>query len=621
MDAHIVYKRSGRVLPATLITGTILASVAGLAAVGAAPASASFAYGEVSGPIDDGSRGRDDYPVSIRSNRLLYGSPIITTKNTRGEPMRRVRVGGIITAIRLKGAWNGARHFKFSLWQPRPDIRQNGRDFPAIACRNRESPRGIVTTASPDCVMQADMRKQAELPFLQPRPYANPDPNRSQYNINGFGSSRVLEVQGRGSGRPTIFSIVDVRAAVREQDWVSVAPVEPSFQWLQSWRVGVQPQGSPTWEATSGSLKMASQGGLCMHGASRPDLLGRPGEPGGEGSPGRGGVWPGGRVPPPIETGELNVGMGVGSASEVRFSPCYPDFQYQGYTSPGGYTGLYYGNCHPDNNLRYEGDALWCLRAQSNAMQVEYTIEPDADRDGWGDQTQGGKALAERNWLAGEAERRAREAADQAERDRWADIARRLRTTPVGVDLGGLLREAADLNLADVDFSLGGIAPGALPGQDPAQANPNLPATTEENPAEGGGAAGNPSGEPSGQPAIPGPNFTARVKKKKSFGAGTISVKVSCPTEACNFVGQGAMTSKRSGKTSQPYVMDRGPGRYLKARWTGHVRVKMGQSQRRALRRAYKRGARLEATVTVYASNAAGGISEKQLKVRIPRAK
>ncbi|MFM9139366.1 MAG: hypothetical protein ACKOTH_02240 [Solirubrobacterales bacterium] len=586
-----------------------------------APASASafFAYGEVSGPIDDGRRGRSEYPHSIRSNNLLYGSPVITTRNTRGEAMRRVRVGGIITAIRLKGAWNGARHFKFSLWQPRPDIRENGREFPGISCRNRESPRGIVTTASPDCVMQADMRKQAELPFVQPRPYANPDANRSQYNINGFGYSRVLEIQGRGAGRPTIFSIVDVRASVREQDWISVAPVEPTFAQLQVWRSNAVPQPSPTWEAAEGSLKMASQGGLCMHGAGRTSLAGTPGEPGGEGRPGRGGVWPDGRIPPPIETGELNVGMGGGSASEVRFSPCGPTFQYQGYNSPGGYTGLYYGNCHPENNLRYEGRGLWCHdpEIESNAMQVEYTIEPDADRDGWGDQTQGGKALAERNWLAGEAERRAREAADQAARDRWADIARRLRTTPVGVDVGGLLREAADLDLADLDFGLGGIAPGALPGQSPDQANPDLPETNEGNAADSGSGSDNPSG----QPAIPGPSFTARVKKKKSFGAGTISVKVACPAEACNFVGQGEMTSKRRGKTSRPYALDRGPGRYLKAGRSGHVRVKMGQSQRRALRRAYKRGASLKATVTVYASNAAGGISEKRLTVRIPRAR
>ena len=587
----------------------------------AAPASAFFAYGEVSGPIDDGRRGRDEYPDSIRSNNLLYGSPVITTKNAAGEAMRRVRVGGIITAIRLKGAWNGSRDFKFSLWQPRPDIQQNGRQFPGVYCRNRESPQGIVTTASPDCVMQADMRKQAELPFLQSAPYANPDANRSQYNINGFGYSRIWTIQGRGTGRPTIFSIVDVRASVREQDWISVAPIEPSFAQLQAWRSNTVPQPSPTWEATAGDLKMASQGGLCMHGAGRAGL-GGVGDPGGEGRPGRGGVWPGGRVPPPIETGELNVGMGAGTASEVRFSPCSPTFQFQGYNSPGGYTGLYYGNCHPDNNFRYEGRELWCHdpEIESNAMQVEYTIEPDADHDGWGDQTQGGKALAERNWLAAEAERRAREAADQAARDRWADIARRLRTTPVGVDMRGLLREAADLNLADVDFSLGGIAPGALPGQGPGQANPNLPATTVANGAQGPGGSSSPSG-PSGQQAIPGPTFTARVKRKKSFGAGTISVKVSCPEEACNFVGQGQMTSKRRGRTSRPYVMDRGPGRYLKARWTGHVRVKMGQSQRRALRKAYVRGARLKATVTVYASNAAGGISEKKLTVSIPRAK
>ncbi|MFM9022797.1 MAG: hypothetical protein ACKOK7_03475, partial [Solirubrobacterales bacterium] len=291
----------------------------------------------------------------------------------------------------------------------------------------------------------------------------------------------------------------------------------------------------------------------------------------------------------------------------------------QGYNSPGGYTGLYYGNCHPENNLRYEGRGLWCHdpEIESNAMQVEYTIEPDADRDGWGDQTQGGKALAERNWLAGEAERRAREAADQAARDRWADIARRLRTTPVGVDVGELLGEAADLDLADLDFGLGGIAPGALPGQSPDQANPDLPETNEGNAADSGSGSDNPSG----QPAIPGPSFTARVKKKKSFGAGTISVKVACPAEACNFVGQGEMTSKRRGKTSRPYALDRGPGRYLKAGRSGHVRVKMGQSQRRALRRAYKRGASLKATVTVYASNAAGGISEKRLTVRIPRAR
>ena len=598
-------------------------ALTGLAVLaGAAPAGAFFAYGEVSGPIDDGRRGRDEYPNSIRSNELLYGSPVITTKNAAGEAMRRVRVGGVITAIRLKGAWTGSRDFKFSLWQPRPDIQQNGRQFPGVYCRNRESPQGIVTTASPDCVMQADMRKQAELPFLQPSPYANPDANRSQYNINGFGYSRIWTIQGRGAGRPTIFSIVDVRAAVREQDWISVAPVEPSFDWLRSWRSNAVPQQSPTWETGRGTIKMASQGGLCVHGASRPDLAGSPGEPGGEGSPGRGGVWPGGRVPPPIETGELNVGMGGGTASEVRFSPCAPTFQYQGYNSPGGYTGLYYGNCHPDNNLRYEGRELWCHdpEIQSNAMQVEYTIEPDADHDGWGDQTQGGKALAERNWLAAEAERRAREAADQAARDRWADIARRLRTTPVGVDMRGLLRDAADLNLADVDFSLGGIAPGALPGQGPAQANPNLPATTVANGAQGSGGSSSPSG-PSGQPAIPGPTFTARVKRKKSFGAGTISVKVSCPEEACNFVGQGQMTSKRHGRTSRPYVMDRGPGRYLKARWTGHVRVKMGQSQRRALRKAYVRGASLKATITVYASNAAGGISEKKLTVSIPRAR
>ena len=587
--------------------------VTGLAMLaGAAPAGAFFAYGEVNGTIDDGGRGRSEYPRSIRYNNLLYGSPVITTRNTAGEAMRRVRVGGIITAIRLKGAWTGSRDFKFSLWQPRPE---NDPRYPAIKCRNRESPRGIVTTASPDCVMEAELRKQAELPFLQPRPYANPDANRSQYNINGFGYSRVLTIPGRGAGRPTIFSIVDVRASVREQDWISVAPVEPSFAHLQSWRSNAVPQPSPTWEATAGGLKMASQGGLCMHGASRAGANGVAGEPGGEGSPGRGGVWPGGRVPTPIETGELNVGMGAGSASEVRFSPCAPTFQYQGYNSPGGYTGLYYGNCHPENNLRYEGRQLWCHdpEIESNAMQVEYTIEPDADRDGWGDQTQGGKALAERNWLAAEAERRAREAADQAARDRWADLARRLRTTPVGVDVASLLREAAGANLFDGDFSLGGIAPGALPGQGPGQANPNLPATTTENAAEGGGS--------SGTPAIPGPRFTARAQRKKSFGAGTVSVKVSCPDEACNFVGQGKMTSSRRGRTSRPYLMDRGPGRYLKARWTGHVRVKMGLSQRRALRRAYARGARLKATVTVYASNAAGGISEKTLTVAIPRAK
>ncbi len=606
MDTSVSYKRAvplGAALAAIATVGSALFLLP-------APAHASFTFGEVSGPI---SNVQEEYPNSIRYNRLLYGSPIITTRNTRGEPMRRVRVGGIITAIRLKGAWNGPRNFKFSLWQPRPEIVQNGRRFPAIECRNRDSPRGIVTTASGDCVMQAELRKQAEIPFVQPRPYANPDANRSQYNINGFGYSRVLEIQGRGNSRPTIFSIVDVRAAVREQDWISVAPVEPSFEVLQSWRSDAVPQQSRTWGAIEGRLAMASEGGLCMHGASRPNLVGTPGAPGGEGSPGNGGVWPGGRVPPPIETGELNVGMGQGNLSEVRFSPCYPDFQYQGYTSPGGYTGLYYGNCH-DDNRRYEGNGLSCLRWQSNAMQVEYTIEPDADRDGWGDQTQGGKALAERNWLAGEAERRAREAADQAARDRWAEIARRLRTTPVGADMRDLLREASGLNLADVDFSLGGLAPGAMPGQGPAQANPELPQTTADNAAGGGDGS-------SGRPAIPGPEFTARVKRKKSFGAGTISVRVSCPTEACNFVGQGRMTSRRGGKSSRPYVMDRGPGRYLKARWTGHVRVKMGQSQRRALRRAYNRGARLEATVTVYASNAAGGISEKQLKVRIPRAK
>lgn len=593
----------------------VVPALTGLAVLaGAAPAGAFFAYGEVSGPIDDGRRGRSEYPRSIRSNELLFGSPVITTKSAGGEAMRRVRVGGIITAIRLKGAWSGERSFKFSLWQPRPV--DDGR-YQATRCRNRDSPQGIVTSASPDCVMEAEMRKQAELPFLQPRPYANPDTNRSQYNINGFGYSRVWTIPGRGEGRPTIFSVVDVRAAVREQDWISVAPIEPSFATLQSWRSNAVPQASPTWETGRGTVKMASQGGLCMHGAGRAGLSGV-GDPGGEGRPGRGGVWPGGRVPPPIETGELNVGMGGGSASEVRFSPCAPTFQYQGYNSPGGYTGLYYGNCHPDNNFRYEGRQLWCHdpEIESNAMQVEYTIEPDADHDGWGDQTQGGKALAERNWLAAEADRRAREAADQAARDRWAHIARRLRTTPVGVDMRGLLREAADLNLADVDFSLGGIAPGALPGQDPAQANPNLPATTTENAAEESSTSGT-----SGRPAIPGPKFTARVKRKKSFGAGTISVKVSCPEEACNFVGQGQMTSKRRGKTSRPYVMDRGPGRYLKARWTGHVRVKMGQAERRALRRAYARGARLKATVTVYASNAAGGISEKKLTVSIPRAK
>jgi hypothetical protein len=159
-----------------------------------------------------------------------------------------------------------------------------------------------------------------------------------------------------------------------------------------------------------------------------------------------------------------------------------------------------------------------------------------------------------------------------------------------------------------------------MPGQDPGQANPELPATTPENAAQAGGP-GDQGGRPSGQPAIPGPNFTARAQRKRSFGAGTISVKVSCPAEACNFVGQGKMTSKRRGKTSRPQLMDRGPGRYLKAGRAGHVRVKMGQSQRRALRRAYARGASLSATVTVYASNAAGGISEKRLTVRIPRAK
>ncbi len=599
-------------------------AVAILAALaGAAPASAFFAYGEVSGPIDDGTRGRSEYPHSIRSNNLLYGSPVITTKNARGDAMRRVRVGGIITAIRLKGAWNGERQFKFSLWQPRPDIRQNGRLFPGISCRNLDSPQGIVTTASPDCVMQADMRKQAELPFVQPRPYASPDANRSQYNINGFGYSRILTIAGRGTGRPTIFSIVDVRASVREQDWISVAPIEPSFDWLRSWRSNAVPQPSPTWEATAGDLKMASQGGLCMHGAGRTNLAGTPGEPGGEGRPGRGGVWPGGRVPPPIETGELNVGMGAGSASEVRFSPCNPTFQFQGYNSPGGYTGLYYGNCHPDNNFRYEGQQLWCHdpEIESNAMQVEYTIEPDADRDGWGDQTQGGKALAERNWLAAEADRRAREAADQAARDRWAEIARRLRTTPVGADMSGLLREASAANLFDGDFSLGGIAPGAAPGQDPAQANPALPPTTPANAAETGNGSAPGAGESPAGPSVPGPAFTAKAPRKKTFGAGTISVKVSCATEACNFVGQGQMTSRRRGKSSQPYAMDRGPGRYLKAGRSGHVRVKMGQAQRRALRRAYKRGASLQATITIYASNAAGGISEKKLTVSIPRAR
>ena len=588
------------------------------AAIPAAPAGAFFAYGEVSGAIDDGRRGRTEYPHSIRSNNLLYGSPVITTKSAAGNPMRRVRVGGIITAIRLKGAWNGERYFKFSLWQPRPDIRQNGRLFPGISCRNRESPQGIVTTASPDCVMQADMRKQAEIPFLQPAPYASPDANRSQYNINGFGYSRILTVQGRGTGRPTIFSIVDVRASVRAQDWISVAPIEPGFAQLQAWRSNAVPQPSPTWEATAGDLKMASQGGLCMHGASRTNLIGTPGEPGGEGRPGRGGVWPGGRVPPPIETGELNVGMGAGTASEVRFSPCAPTFQYQGYNSPGGYTGLYYGNCHPDNNFRYEGRQLWCHdpEIESNAMQVEYTIEPDADGDGWGDQTQGGKALAERNWLAAEAERRAREEQDAAARERWRSIAERLRTTPVGADMRDLLRDASAGNLADVDFSLGGIAPGAAPGQAPGEANPGLPESSPDNAAGDGNG-----GQDGGQAAIPGPEFTARARRKKTFGAGTVAVKVTCPREACNFVGQGSMTSDRRGRTSRPYVMDRGPGRYLKAGRSGHVLVKMGKSQRHALRRAYKRGARLTATVTVYASNPAGGITQKKLTVRIPRAR
>ncbi|MFM9139907.1 MAG: hypothetical protein ACKOTH_05065, partial [Solirubrobacterales bacterium] len=71
MDAHHVYKRS---LPALALTGALAASALTLAAIGPAPASAFFAYGEVSGPIDDGRRGRSEYPHSIRSNNLLYGS-------------------------------------------------------------------------------------------------------------------------------------------------------------------------------------------------------------------------------------------------------------------------------------------------------------------------------------------------------------------------------------------------------------------------------------------------------------------------------------------------------------------------------------------------------------------
>jgi hypothetical protein len=594
-----------------------VAAVAAVALLGVAPPATAFTFGSVAGNIDNGGRGLDNYPRSIRYNNLLFGAPIITTKDSAGAALRRVRVGGIITKVRIKVAYNGSRSFKFSLWQP---DNSNPR-YPGTTCRNNRSPQQVVvTTSSADCVMEARMVKQGEVNFVQANQWPAEDPSRSRFNSTGNGYARVVTQDGPGAGRPTVYTFANARAAVREDDWLSVAPVESDPQWLQAWRSGAAGR-TATYDATN-NIKMAADGGLCMHGQSRTPMEGRGDAPGGEGIPGRGGVMGAFGLPrPPIETGELNVGM-AGNQNPVSFSPCYPTFQYQGYNSPGGNTGLYYGNCHPDNNFAYNGESLSCLRAMTNAMQVEYTIEADRDHDGWGDETQGALALRERAWLAADAERRARAAADAAERERLAEIARRWRVTPLGVDVTDLLREGAALNIGEIDFNLGGIAPGAQPGESPAEANPGL----VDSPAGGGDAGGEAGGgeagggEAGGGPAAAGPQLTVAASTRKRFGSGAIPVRVRCPKESCQLVAEATMRSRsRGAKRSRSYAMNRASYVASRVGKSKTMFVKLSASNRRKLRSAWRKRSALSARVTVSAVNAAGGVTKKAITVNIRR--
>ncbi len=593
-----------------LKTRVVIAAVFALACVTALsqpPAATAFTFGSVAGEIDDWDGfGLANYPYSIRYNQLLYGAPVITTKSASGGAMRRVRVSGIITKVRVKVAYNGTRSFKFSIWQPdNSDPR-----YPGTSCRNNASPQEVaVTLASPDCVMEARMTKLAEINFIRETPWRAEDPARSRFNLMGFGYSRVYTQPGPGAGRPTIYTFANARARVEPRDWLSVAPVESSPQVLQAWRSG----SSLTLSATN-NVKMAANGGLCMHGSFTPQA-GLPRAPGGEQPFGLAhDGWP-----TPIETGELNVGM-LPNQNPVDFSPCYPSFQYEGYRAGSGRTGAYYGNCHPGDNFRYPVEQLDCHRRITNAMQVEYTIESDGDHDGWGDQTQGAFALRERAWLAADAERRAREAAAaaareaeaaererlEAEAERLAELARRWRIARLGVDVGDLLREGATLNVGEIDFNLGGIAPGAQPGQSPADANPAL----------------DPPGAPNGanNPPPAGPQLTLSATTRREFGSGAIAVRIRCPKERCQLVAEATMRSRaRGAERTRSDSMLRAS--YIASR-VGRSKtmfVKLSAANRRKLRRAWNKRAALSARVTVSAVNAAGGVTQKTITVKIRR--
>ena len=572
-------------------------ALAVVALAGSAPPATAYVFGSVAGEISPNDS--EAYPRSISSNQLLYGAPIITTKSAAGAAMRRVRVNGIITKVRIKAAYSADRSFKFSIWRPDNDPPQ----FPSPECRN------AVPTAAANCVMNARMTKQGEVNFVQARTWPVQDPSRSRFNSMDFGYSRVYTQLGAGDGRPTVFTFANARARVTENDWLSVAPVENDPFDLLRWRNRTIPT-----PGAGNLISMATRGGLCMHGAWREPEGQALNTDGGQGQPGWGGVLRNG-TPRPIETGELNVGMAA-NRNPVFFSACYPTFQYEGYNrNTGGFTGGFYGNCEPTHNVEVGPELLGCLRAQANAMQVEYTIEPDADGDGWGDQTQILLALRERAALARDADRRAREARTQAERERLAALASAWRLTPLGVDVRDLVAEGANLNIGEVDFSLGGIAPGALPGESPADANPNL----DNGEAGGGNNGGNNAGQNGGNnAAAKGPQLTVTASKRRYLGNGAIPVKVRCPKEACQFVTEAAMRSRARGASrTRGYAMRRASAVAAQAGSSRTMLVKLSESNRRKLRRAWNRRATLSAQIKVTAVNAAGGVTKKTVTVKI----
>ena len=185
------------------------------------------------------------------------------------------------------------------------------------------------------------------------------------------------------------------------------------------------------------------------------------------------------------------------------------------------------------------------------------------------------------------------------------------------------MAEGANLNIGEVDFSLGGIAPGALPGESPADANPNLDngeAGGEQNGENNAGQNGeNNAGQNGGNnAAAKGPQLIVTASKRRNLGNGVIPVKVRCPKEACQFVTEAAIRSRaRGANRTRSYAMYRAVAVAAQAGSSRTMLVKLSKSNRRKLRRALNRRATLSAQIKVTAVNAAGGVTKKTVTVKI----